>query len=226
MEKDYDMIIRINSKRAEVEVEQHSKTGVVSRKNISPQSLSDCILTSRYDEEVHATGLLPEGCIAAVMEKKHIYYYIRYPELYADFSYYGTEYPNFPIPRLVFQFKYLIQEHKVAESSLCVVKDTRLTPDTPLYRYPFSNVSGDGHICLGNNALPVYKDPARLHTLASYILRMPNNNDRFSRDNNRLHAEFRDLLEQMKNKTPAHYYTDVLVESGQTLKDFLARRQQ
>lgn len=224
MPKDYNMIIRISTERAEAEVEQHSKNGVITRKNISPQSLSDCILTSRYDDECHATGLLPEGCIAVVMEKKHVYYYIRYPELYADFSYFGTEYPNFPIPRLVFRFKYLLHEHKVAESALCVVKDQRLTPDTPTYYYPFSNVGIDGRICIGNNALPVYKDPARLHTLAAYILRMPNNNDHFSKDHNKLRAEFRDLLEQMKGKTPSHYYTDILVENRGTLKDFLGKR--
>ena len=114
--------------------------------------------------------------------------------------------------------------HKVAGCSVCVVKDARLKEDTILYRYPFSNVNGDGRICLGNNALPVYKDPARLHTLAAYILRMPNNDDLYSDQNNRLHTGFRDLLEQMKNKTPAHYYTDVLVKDGKTLKDFLNGR--
>ena len=224
MPKDFDMIIRISSERAEVEVEQHSKKGVVTRKNISPESLSNCILTSRVDDESHSTGLLPDGCIAAVLEKKFVYYFIRYPELYADFSYYETEYLHFPIPRLVFCFKYLPSARKVAEASLCVVKDERLTPDTPTYQYPFSNVHRNLSICLGNNALPVYKNPARLHTLAAYILRLPNNNDLYSQENNRLHAGFRDLLEQMKHKTPSHYYTDVLVENGRTLKDFLTRR--
>jgi hypothetical protein len=37
MPKDFDMIIRISSERAEVEVEQHSKKGVVTRK-ISPRN--------------------------------------------------------------------------------------------------------------------------------------------------------------------------------------------
>lgn len=224
MPKNFDMIIRISSERAEVEVEQHSKNGVVTRKNISPASLSNCILTSRVDNESHPTGLLPESCIAAVMEKKYVYYYIRYPELYTDFSYFGTEYPHFPIPRLVFCFKYLPAARKVAEVSLCVVKDERLTLDTPTYRYPFSNVHNNLSVCLGNNALPVYKDPARLHTLADYILRLPNNDDLFSEENNRLRAGYRDLLEQMKDKTPSHYYTDVLVGNGQTLKNFLLRR--
>ena len=220
----FDMSIHINTAQAQVLVEQRKKGGVISRKNISPKSLSECFLTSRVDDERHSTGLLPDGCIAAVMDKKFTYYFIRYPELYADFQYFGTEYRHFPIPRLIFGFKYMPDARKVAGCSVCVVKDERLKEDTVLYRYPFSNVSYDGRICLGNNALPVYKDPARLHTLASYILRMPNNNDHYSKDNNRLHAEYRDLLEQMKNKTPAHYYTDVLVESGQTLKNFLTRR--
>lgn len=158
------------------------------------------------------------------MEKKFTYYFIRYPELCADFTYFDTEYRRFPIPRLVFGFKYMPQEGKVASCSVCVVKDERLKPDSPLYHYPFSNVAANGRICTGNNALPVYRNPARLHTLAGYILRMPNNNDYYSTNNNRLHAEFRDLLEQMKNKTPSHYYTDVLVGSEETLKVFLDRR--
>ena len=116
------------------------------------------------------------------------------------------------------------QEGKVARCRVCVVKDERLTSDTPTYRYPFSNVHGDNNICTGNNALPIYRDPARLHTLAGYLLRLPNNNDLYSRDNNRLHAEYRDLLEQMKGKTPSHYYTDVLVPDGGTLRDFLDAR--
>ena len=112
----------------------------------------------------------------------------------------------------------------MARCRVCVVKDERLTSDTPTYRYPFSNVHGDNNICTGNNALPIYRDPARLHTLAGYLLRLPNNNDLYSRENNRLHAEYRDLLEQMKGKTPSHYYTDVLVPDGKTLKDFLDAR--
>lgn len=224
MPDEFDMTIRINSDSGQVVVEQQKAGGVISRKNISPQSLCDCFLTSRYDDERHATGLLPEGCIAVTMEKKFTYYFIRYPELYADISYYDTEYRNFPLPRLVFGFKYMPKEGKVAGCSLCVVRDGRLAPDTPTYYYPYSNVHSDKRICTGNNSLPLYKNPAKLHTLAGYLLRLPNNNDLYSRDYNRLHAEYRDLLEQMKGKTPSHYYTDVLVEDGKTLKDFLDRR--
>ena len=223
MDRTNDMVIRLSPDRAEIFVEQVID-GVVSRKSITPDTLEKCILTSRVDDERHPTGLLPLGCIAATMTPKYTYYFIRYPELHADFTYHDTEYLNFPIPRLVFAFKYLRLEKKVAESLVCVVRDEQLTPDTQLYRYPFSNVNVNGSICLGNNALPLYKDPVRLHTLAAYILRMPNNDDHYSRNHNRLHAEYRDLLEQMKGKEPSLYYTDVLVPADKTLKDFMNRR--
>ena len=220
-----DTILRISPIRAEVLVEQEAN-GVITRKSIPPDSLAQCLLSSRYDDEIHPTGFLPEGCIVAAMTPKHTWYFIRYPELYADISYFGTEYPHFPIPRLVFGFQYLLQEKKVVKSCLCVVKDERLNPDTPLFVYPFSNVYGNYSICLGNNALPVYKDPARLHTLAAYILRFPNNNDMYSSGNNKLNLEYQDLLEQLKGKESSVYYSHVLKEKGQTLKNFMdiARR--
>ena len=220
----FDTVIRISSVRGEIVVEQQKEGGVTARKNISPEALCACVLNSRYDDERHATGLLPEGCIAAVMEKQTVCYYIRCPELYADISYYGTEYPHFPLPRLVFGFRYMPGESKVSDCRVCVVKDERLTPDTPTYRYPFSNVGSGGHICMGDNALPIYKDPSRLHTLMGYILRLPNNDDQFSAVNNRLHAGYRDLLELLKDKTPGFYYSDILVEDGKTLKTFLNGR--
>ena len=220
-----DTVLRISPNRAEVIVERE-ENGVIARKSITPDSLAQCLLSSRYDNECHPTGLLPEGCIAVTMTSKHTWYFLRYPELYADISYYDTEYLHFPLPRLVFGFQYLPREKKVVKSYLCVVKDERLTPDTPLFIYPFSNVHGDSSICLGNNALPAYKDPARLHTLEAYILRFPNNNDLYSSSNNQLNLEYRDLLEQLKGKEPSVYYSQVLKEKRQTLKNFMdiARR--
>ena len=224
MSERFDTTIRIDSEHGEIAVEQKLKGGVTACKNITPQALVDALVGSRYDDTYYTTGLLPDGCVAATVGQDTVTYFIRYPELYADVSYYGTEYLQFPIPRLVFGFKYLPKEGKVAGCRLCVVKDERLTAETSVYRYPFSNVGAGGHICTGNNALPVYKDPSRLHTLAGYILRLPNNNDHFSAANNRPQAGYRDLLELLKDKAPEFYYTDILVEDGKTLKDFLNGR--
>lgn len=224
MEQAFDTVIRIASERAEVVVEQTKKGGIIARKNISPEALGACFMTSRYDDEIHHTGILPEDCIAMAMTAKHHFYYIRYPELHADMTYFGTEYPHFSIPRLVFGFKYMPKEGKVAESRVCVVQDERLSGDTKLYTFPFSNVNSVGNICIGNNALPVYKDPARLSGLPGYILRIPNNNDRYSTASNRLHWDYRELLEQMKGKPASCYYTDVLLEDGRTLQNFMSWR--
>jgi len=224
MPDDFDLTIRINTKDARVVVDQRKADGVMSTKNISPQSLSECIQNSRYEDKDFSSGLLPKDCISVKISQKYTTFFIRYPELYADFTYQGTEYLHFPIPRLVFAFRYMPAEGKIAGCSLCVVKDETLTLETPTFWYPFSNVGSNGHICTGNNVLPVYKDPSRLHTLAGFILRLPNNNDHYSSENNRLGAEYRDLLEHMKDKEPGYYYTDVLKENHKTLKDFMSRR--
>ena len=223
MEKTCDTIIKISSANAEIVVEQVER-GIISRKTLTPETLSEAILGSRYDDGTHPTGFLPENCFAATLVGQDIIYYLRYPELCADISYYGTEYPDFPLPRLVFRFKYSPESGKVIGTGLAVVGDERLSPDMPTYVYPFSNVHGNKSICLGNNVLPVYKDPTRLHTLMRLILGFPNNDDMFRDTNNRLGLGYRDLLEHLKDKPSAYYYTDVLKTDGKTLKDFLNGR--
>ena len=84
-------------------------------------------------------------------------------------------------------------------------------------------MSGFG-LCTGNNELPVYKNRSTLATLPDYLLRLPNNNDSFNPRHNKLNLEYRDLLEHLKKKTPAYYYTDVLVPNGKTLRDFMGEQ--
>ena len=57
--------------------------------------------------------------------------------------------------------------------------------------------------------------------LPGYLLQLPNNNDSFNPQNNKLHMPYRELLNHLKDKDPSYYYTDVLVPSGKTLKDFI-----
>lgn len=219
-----ETVIRISPEKAEIVVEQSDGVGVTARKSLTPETFAKCIIGSRFDDAVHFSGMLPENCIAATISDSTTWYFVRYPELHADVSYYGTVYEAFPIPRLVFSFAYNTENCKVTGARLCVVKDERLTPNTPTYRYPFSNVHGNNSICLGNNALPLYKDPTRIFTLADFILRMPNNNDMFHAGNNKLGLEYRDLLEHLKDKPPAYYYTDVLIPDGKKLKQFFDGR--
>ena len=133
--------------------------------------------------------------------------------------YFGTEYPDFPLPRLVFGFR-VSQEGKVLDCRLGVVEDKPPAEDSAMFVYPFSNVGGF-HLCTGNNVLPVYKKTSALVNLPGYLLQLPNNNDSFNPQNNKLHMPYRELLNHLKDKDPSYYYTDVLVPSGKTLKDFI-----
>ena len=223
MHADQDTVLRISPGRAEITVEQNVN-GVISRKNITPEALGQCFLGSRYNDTVFDSGILPENCVGVQLAQRTNTYFIRYPDLFADISYYGTVYEHFPLPRLVFRFELEKESGKVTDPRLCVVKDERLRPDTPTFFYPFSNVYGDHRICTGSNALPIYKDPARIFTLAGFILRMPNNNDMFRAGDNKLKLPYRELLEYLKDKNPSVYYSEILVSDKGTYEDFMKGR--
>ena len=218
-----DTVIRISPGTPEIVVEQNVN-GVMTRKNITLEALADCLLGSRFDDSMFDSGPLPENCVGVILSRQTSTYFIRYPDLFADISYYGTVYEHFPLPRLVFGFKLEKESGKVTDARLCVVKDEKLRQETPTFHYPFSNVYGDHRICTGNNALPIYKDPARIFTLAGFILRMPNNNDMFRPENNKLKLAYRNLLEYLKDKDPSVYYSDILTPDGGAFGTFLKGR--
>ena len=74
MAERFDTTIRIDSEHGEITVEQKMKGGVMARKNITPQALIDTLVGSRYDDAYYATGLLPDGCVAAVMGQDTVTY--------------------------------------------------------------------------------------------------------------------------------------------------------
>lgn len=202
---------------------EEDNSGIKGFKEISPDSLLQCINQSLLRGAV-SSGLLPKGCISYTAHdsgERNIC--MLHPESRADISYYGSPYPAFPLPRLVFGFS-ITKENRISQCRLGVVgNESNLKTATPMFVYPFSNVSGT-HLCTGNNVLPKYNS---LHTLGSvpyYILGMDNNNDYFQPSNNKLGLEMRDLLELLRDKPPEYYYSNILIPSGQTLGDFIKER--
>lgn len=213
-----DVLIRIRDDGT-VAVEEDND-GVKGFKEISPNSLLECINQSLL-RGVVSSGLLPKGCLSFTAHddgNKNVV--ILHPESKADITYYGTPYPNFPLPKLVFGFG-ITKENRISGCRLGVVgNESNLKPATPMFVYPFSNVSGT-HLCTGNNVLPKCES---LHTLGSvpyYILSMDNNNDHFQPSNNKLRFEMRDLLELLRDKPPEYYYSNILIPSKQTLGNFI-----
>ena len=222
MGRNSETVIRLSPSTAEISVEQY-KDGVVCYKTVSPESLMNCFWESRLQSEVYPSGFLPEHCIAVNVGKEHRWYFVCCPQRFENISYFGKEYEHFPLPRLVFGFCRETETGTVCQVRLCVVSEGRLSGDSPTFHYPFSNLYGEGRVCIGRNTLPVYKDPSKLHTLAGYILRMPNNNDNYSAANNRLKLQYRGLLEHLKDKDPSYYYSDILIPDGKTLGDFILK---
>jgi len=214
-----EMIIRIKA-NSDVTVEE-IKGGVKSFKTIAPDSFLDCINKSLLRGGV-ASGLLPRGCLSFTAHDNgsRVITMLHEPDR-ADISYMNTEYKNFPLPRLVFGFT-VSNEGRASNSRLGVVDNANmLTPATPMFIYPFSNVSGT-HLCIGNNRLPQVKSLHTLGSLPYFLLGADNNNHSFTPTNNKPGLEMRDLMELLKDKQQSYYYEHILLPSGKILGDFIA----
>jgi hypothetical protein len=198
-------------------------SGIITFKQIDPDLLAECINRSLQRGVVH-TGLLPKNCLSVtVYDDGNRDVVLLHSDNRADISYFNTEYKSFPLPQLVFGFR-ISKEGRIGSCRLGVIaNDEMIKPETKMYHYPLSNVSGF-YLCTGNNLLPKC---ASLHTLASIpylIMAMPNNNDHFRPELNKRKLGMRDLLELLKDKEPAFYYSDVLISNGATLNDFIYER--
>lgn len=219
MKANDEMVIRINPEQRRVAVESTDEQGIVCFKEIPVSSFYECIASSLKSKGVKS-GLLPANCFHfSVNSNGEKSYCLRYPQLYADIVYQETEYPNFPLPRLAFGLRFT-SDGRVTRCCVGVTADEAPTEDTTMYDYPFSNVAGF-HLCTGSNVLPNYRKSTAIANLPGYLLRLPNNDDRFSERNNRLNMQYRELLNHLKDKEPPYYYTDILIPNGKTLKDFI-----
>ena len=83
----------------------------------------------------------------------------------------------------------------------------------------------------GNVVIPGSKSVAHRYLIAATfvngttdICHLPDNDDMFDRRHNRKELEHKELMELLRDKDPAYYYTDILVPNGRTLSDFINRR--
>ncbi|MCI9263276.1 MAG: hypothetical protein HFF06_01740 [Oscillospiraceae bacterium] len=223
MEKEkYDTVLRISPSGKTIIVETHRPGGIISYKEISPIDLYYVINGSYSSNMLLSSGFLPENCLHVSVSTAEKHFVLWNPELRADVTYRDTEYQNFPIPRMVFGVR-MLDNGKIVECSIGVVADEKPTPETQMFCYPFSNVHSDGLVCTGNNSLPRCRKISALASFPRYLLGLPDNDDMYSCQNNRLDLDHRALMEHLKDKEPAYYYSDILIPSGKTLDDFINR---
>lgn len=218
MDEKTELVLRINPLANTIKLETVEQ-GIHTCKQVSYETMVESIRGSLERDTIHS-GLLPSGCISYQEGTEGRYLLtLLHGERYADVSYMGTRYPHFPLPRLVFKFEHQ-KGQRVRQCWMGVVGEGLLTPKTPMFRYPFSNVNGF-RLCTGNNVLPKCEHLYTLGSLPYYILEMPNNDDHASADNNRDRLTQRDLMELLKDKDPHFYYSSILVPRQETLADFL-----
>ena len=218
-----DVILRVSPKRDTLIVEEHKPGGAVAYKEISPMEFYYAVNNSYTSRDYLSSGFLPENCLHVSMNSVERYFILWNPELRADIAYKDKEYPDFPIPRLVFGVR-MLDTGKVAECSIGVAADEMPSPETRMYHYPFSNVYDNGRVCSGNNIMPRYRKLTALKHFPRYLLGLPDNDDMYDPKKNRLGLEHLELLEHLKDKDPAYYYSDILVPNGKTLDDFIYGR--
>lgn len=128
--KDYsrDVILRLSPTRNTIIVEEQKPGGIAAYREIDPLELYYVINQSYASNDYLDSGFLPEHCLHLSMSAAEKYFVLWNPELRADVIYGDKEYPNFPIPRMVFGVR-VLENGKVAECSMGVVADEAPTVD-------------------------------------------------------------------------------------------------
>lgn len=207
------------SDSAEMFVEER-KNGIKSCKCISLNDLLVCIKSSIREIKPIYRAVLPKNALfySCCPETGSFSAAMEYPYNKADITYMNTEYRDFPLPKLVFGFK--VAGKKIKKVYLGITGNGILRESSLMYTYPFSNVSNDFILCTGGNSLPEIKSPYSLSNMPDYILSLPDNDDYYNIRHNRLELGHRELMEHLADKSPEHYYSDILIPSGKTLSDF------
>ena len=208
------------SDSAEIAVEER-RNGIKRIKNISINDLLVCIKSSLREIKPVYHAVLPKNALfySCCPETGDFSAAIEYPYSKATVTYMATEYPDFPLPKLVFGFK-IGGSGKIRRVCLGVTESGILRENSKMFVYPFSNVSNNFSLCTGGNELPKINSPYSLSNMPDYILSLPDNDDHFNRRNNKLNLSHRELMEHLADKSPEYYYSDILIPSGKRLADF------
>lgn len=127
-----------------------------------------------------------------------------------DIQYHRKHFEDVGHPKMLFLFT--VRGQKVLGCKIVCVKDQVLTPDTQLYRYPFSNVHGDTSTCWPDLKTYQVKSIAHVGTMPFAFIHSQNNEHLYSGVN---------LGEKYFNLQGKDFDNDTLVPMNETLNVWL-----
>lgn len=212
-----EAVLYLNPLKTVVKTELIREDGTRLVKHIPSDALA-----SELQAHVHLapvrSGLLPPGCIALTAFQDGWDITLDCGLDHCTVWYHNTEFPDFPLPRILLRCQ--VKGDRISGFALGIADTGIITLDTQMYRCPFPNVNGF-HLCTGSNQFTGYDTLWKLRSLPSRVISLPFGDDYYKPDCTKLDLSARDLFEHLKDKTPAYYYSDVLIPMGKTVTDFI-----
>lgn len=218
-------IIEINEFNAcKVTIEKNNGTKAIKR--ISYEKMLKLLNAASSDAEIDTnmnlesilTDILPGDEIISTVQIKEIpsqgskWYILLREAVPVDMKHLKDSFKKVAMPRTLFAIK--VANDKCAQIRICCVKDRFISPDSTIYRYPYSNVFDTRSVCLGNNRLNDFNIGVltNIAMIPEMFLAMTNNDHGYYGSNSSGYGH-KDLLELMSN---AEFDNSILVESCNT----------
>lgn len=180
---------------------------------ISANSLGsfDPVLSPLY-KEINGVKLIQHKQNA----KNSSIYILHRKKFQAPVQIYSRFHGDVGFPGLLFAI--YVVNNRLSKLKVVAVKDEIITEDTKIYRYPYTNVSGeDGLVCLGsNNFEKGILEEDKIFNVPNQFFSMPNTLHSYSPHNNAKGYEFEEMVISLKNRE----FDDNLLVENSRLKNY------
>lgn len=202
-----------------------NRDGTKTNKEVTYGKLIAMLNAASYDEytreeaeECILSDILPGDSIISTVQVKELpksnskWYIMLREGAPVDIDLKGKIFKNVAMPRTLFAIK--VCNNKCASLRIGCIKDRFIKEDTPMYRYPYSNVFDTRNVCLGGNRINDFD----LGTLSNLVmvpemfLAMTNNHDGYN-EANLSGFLYEDLLELLSG---AKFDEEILRPSSNT----------
>lgn len=216
-----EMIIRINLNEPKIVETETIVNKVKKKKNLSFDSLARILMDSTEDN-FEFDSMLPQNMCKIKIQKGVMDVYVvvhpkQLPVRYALSNNQGIV--LLPYPKLLFCFSFGTEAINFIDGRCFAIKDEKISQDTELYHFPYSNVSDVGDICFGSNKIKTTGDISKdVNNLIELFFASPYNDDYYKVNRTGyLVNSFKELLNLLDNQKS--FPCEKLVSTGQTLSD-------